>query len=377
MPAQLSSLVRSYIPTIWFSVALPRSVNTKVDAAKTVLGLKVEKSKAEGLRKQLSSLHLVDKTHAIVDDTRSVIIPVVGAPPENMVRSYSGELVETSFPDRESRRDPIDDILEKASIPESLKSLLPRKWELFGDVLVFRLDKALDGYEVEIATSYASVLHAKTVLRDVGGIFGEYRKPVLKKITGTDSVTTHVENGIKFRFDVSQIMFSSGNVEERIRMANLRCDGEVVVDMFAGIGYFSLPLAVYQRPKKIISCEINPLAHSYLVENIRLNGANGVIDPFLGDNRDFPRRGFADRIIMGYVKTTHEYLPVALKLLKSEGTIHYHETCPNGLLPERPVDRIRESAGGSRVEVERFKEIKSYAPGISHVVVDARIVRPD
>lgn len=341
-----------------------------------MLGARIERSKAEAFRKELSKLRLVDKTHAIVDDEGSVIIPLVGRPPDDLLITHSSSIVERPFPSRKSREDPIDTILEIVSLPEQLKPTLPRKWELFGDVLVLRLDPPLDRYEQTIAESYASVLHAKTVLRDVGGVSGELRRPVLRTILGTDTVTVHVENGIKFKFDVSEIMFSSGNVEERTRMAGIECDGETVVDMFAGIGYFCLPMAVYRRPKKVIACELNPIAHSFLVENVRLNGVYGTIEPVLGDNRSLSGADFADRVIMGYVKTTHEFLPAALRLLKSGGVVHYHETCPNDLLPDRPVKRMQDGMKGCRIEVERLKEIKSYAPGISHVVVDARVFKP-
>jgi len=210
----------------------------------------------------------------------------------------------------------------------------------------------------------------------VGGIAGEHRKPVVRKLLGTDTVALHKENGIVYKFDAAEIMFSSGNMEERIRMAGLRCDDEVIIDMFAGIGYFSLPLAVYQKPAKIVACEINPIAYSYLVENIRLNRVSRIVEAVHGDNRDLKGEAVADRIIMGYVKTTHEHLPYALRLLRSGGVIHYHETCPNELLLKRPIQRLIDSAKGCEVTVLRSKEIKSYAPGVSHVVVDARIVKP-
>jgi tRNA wybutosine-synthesizing protein 2 len=171
-------------------------------------------------------------------------------------------------------------------------------------------------------------------------------------------------------------MFSSGNEEERIRMASLSCTSETVVDMFAGIGYFSLPLAVFQRPRRIIACEINQIAHSYLVENIALNRVEGIVEPFLGDNRSLLGESFADRVIMGYVKTTHEFLPTAIRLVKDGGVIHYHETCPNELIPERSLKRLEDSVGGGGVTVLRIKEIKSYAPGVTHLVVDARIRKP-
>lgn len=341
-----------------------------------MLAVRVRRSEAESLRKRLAKDHLVDKTRAIIDDLDSVVIPIVATPNAPLLKSFNANIVEGDFPSRSCRIDPIVKIRQIAMVPDELKLLLPSKWERFGNIIVIRLEAALDGYEREIAQAYADVLQLKTVLRDVGGISGDLRRPVTRRLFGTDTVSTHLENGIHYRFDVAQIMFSSGNIEERLRMADLECDGETIVDMFAGIGYFSLPLAVYQKPKKVIACELNPIACGYLVENIALNEVRGKVDPFQGDNRDLPGNAFADRVIMGYVKTTHEFLPKAMTLLKNGGIIHYHETCPNVLLPDRPIQRLSESAKGSKVEVLRMKEIKSYAPGVSHIVVDARITKP-
>lgn len=336
----------------------------------------MRRESAEELRTAISKAGLLDKARAIVDDSDHVIIPVTSDPPAEILAASSATLVEYDFPARKHRRDPIELVREEAAVPEGLTWLVPSKWERIGDICVVRLDDALTPYEPSIGQAYASALGVKTVLREVGAIAGEFRRPATRVIFGGDTVTTHLENGIRYRLDVAEIMFSSGNEEERIRMAEIACDGETVVDMFAGIGYFSLPLAVYQRPRRIVACELNPRAHSFLVENIALNGVGDRITPFLGDNRTLEGRSFADRVVMGYVKTTHEFLPAAMGYLRDGGILHYHETCPNELMPDRPVDRLREAAGSRRVEILRLKEIKSYAPGVSHVVVDARVTAP-
>lgn len=341
-----------------------------------MLGARVTRAKAEALRKELSTFRLVDVTRLIVDDGEFVVIPLRSVPASEILTRYQATVVDSSFPARESQKDPIDQVIELVDIPESIKPILPRKWEQFGNLLVLRLDPALDRHELEIARAYSKVLKAKTVLRDVGGIAGDLRQPLVKTLLGTDTVTTHVENGIRFKFDASKVMFSSGNVEERMRMAELKCDGETVVDMFAGIGYFSIPLAVHQRPGRVVACELNPVAHSYLVENTRMNKVERVVQPVLGDCRNLPGEAIADRVIMGYVRTTHEFLSTAVRLLKSGGMVHYHETCPNELLPQRPIQHLKDGAQGCEVRIERMKEIKSYAPGVSHVVVDARIIKP-
>ncbi len=340
-----------------------------------VLGVSVPRDRAEAMRKKLSALHLVDKGHAIVDDGDRIVIPLVSVPDHALTDVFDGQLIDRDFSGRDVFVDPIDEIRRTVEIPEELRPTLPGKWERFEDVAVLRLASGLEQYEKEIARAYASVLGLKSVLRETGPVKGDIRRPTMKILLGSDAVATHVENHVRYRFDVSQIMFSSGNQEERLRMAGLRCDSETVVDMFAGIGYFSLPLAVYQKPKRVIACEINPLAHDYLVENIELNKVGSIVEPVLGDNRDLEGESCADRVIMGYVKTTHEFLPTAIRLVKDGGTIHYHETCPNDLVATRPMRRLRDAATPGRIELLRSKRIKSYAPGISHVVLDVRVFK--
>ena len=81
----------------------------------------------------------------------------------------------------------------------------------------------------------------------------------------------------------------------------------------------------------------------------------------------------ADRIIMGYVKTTHHYLKVAIDSLNEGGILHYHETVPEKLIQTRPIERIVSEASGREVELLKINKIKKYSPGVWHVVIDARI----
>jgi tRNA wybutosine-synthesizing protein 2 len=159
-------------------------------------------------------------------------------------------------------------------------------------------------------------------------------------------------------------------------MAHVSNKDETVIDLFAGVGYFTLPMAVYRKPKKIFACEINPVAYDYLCENIVLNDVTSIVEPLLGNNRETAPKNIADRIIMGYIEGTHRFLPVAIKCLKNNrGTIHYHEVYPNKLLPDKPLKNIQEIAEkfDRKAELLTYKHVKSYAPGVSHVVLDIKV----
>ncbi len=203
-------------------------------------------------------------------------------------------------------------------------------------------------------------------------IQGTKREPVYNILYGNETETIHKENGCLFKLDLSKVMWSKGNNNERLRIAKLVEDNEVVLDMFAGIGYFSIPIGVHSNAKHIYSIEINPNSYFYLCENIKLNKLDNIT-PILGDCMVHAPKYKADRIVMGYVKTTHHYLNVAINSLNEGGILHYHETVPEKLMNTRPLERIISQAGNREVELLKLNKIKKYAPGVEHVVLDVKI----
>jgi tRNA wybutosine-synthesizing protein 2 len=262
-------------------------------------------------------------------------------------------------------------------LPSSLMNHLPDKWEKIGAVVTIKLPDELKQHQEIIGKVYREVLRCTTVLNDRGGILGVYREPVVEVISGDSMTETiHTENGVRFKMDPQKIMFSSGNMAERKRMATISNSRETVVDLFAGIGYFTLPIAVYSNPKKIFACEINPIAYRYLCANAVLNHVTNIIEPLWGDNRKTAPKDCADRVILGYLQKSQLFLTVALECLRNQdGILHYHEVVPFESIPELPLKRIETAAKNYHRSVELLKvnKIKSYAPCIHHVVLDVRI----
>ncbi len=272
--------------------------------------------------------------------------------------------------DRRSPQERIHDIL---SSYKELDGIVPEKWEYVGDIVIVRMDPRCAPYKDLIGRTYAQVLGAKTVCADVRGVSGEFRQPSMEIIYGTETESVRLENGIRYGFDVTKVMFASGNTDERMRMRQLDCTGETVVDMFAGIGYFTLPLAKYSGARRVFACEKNPESYVFLCRNIRDNELTGKVIPILSDNRNLLGTHFADRILMGYVQTTSEFVPKALSMIRPGGIIHYHDT----FYVSEYMDRIRkifdENCGEDGYEILRVHEVKSYAPSVSHYVADIRI----
>ncbi|MCU0860757.1 MAG: class I SAM-dependent methyltransferase family protein [Methanomassiliicoccales archaeon] len=335
---------------------------------------KVPRDRAEQVRKRITAMGGLRKDVRIFEEGGHVLIPLVEGFDETKALKLGAEVVEGDARSRACYVSPQEQARRLLSLPRYLEGYLPSKWEMFGDVLVLRIPRELAGIREKVAEAYAQVLGARTVCQERGVISGAHRTPDVEVIWGDGTETVHRENYILYRFDVARIMYSSGNFPEKWRMSRMDCRGETVVDMFAGIGYFTLPLAKHARAERVVACEINPVAYGYLVENISLNGVEGAVEPVLGDNRDLPGERLAHRVLMGYVGTTHEFLPKAFSMVRPGGVIHYHETCPIDEWPSRPLRRIGEAAGGRRWEAVHKGEVKSFAPSVSHYVVDVMVL---
>ena len=238
------------------------------------------------------------------------------------------------------------------------------KYKKIGDILILNDNP---GNLDELARKH----NVKTIMQ-VDHIQGTKREPVYKILYGSETETINKENKCLFKLDLAKVMWSKGNTNERLRIAKLVNDDETVIDMFAGIGYFSIPIGVHSNAREVISIEINPNSYYYLNENIKLNKCKNVTS-VLGDCLVETPKFKADRILMGYVKTTHHYLKVAIDSLNKGGIIHYHETVPEKLIETRPISRIKQAAGDRDVELLKINKIKKYAPGVEHVVIDALI----
>ncbi len=263
-------------------------------------------------------------------------------------------------------------MLERQGVPPGA---VPAHWERIGDVVVVRLTEAGRPFASRIAQALAQTLNAQAVVEDVSGIHGRLRTPEVRILWGTETRTVHREGGILYSLDVAMVMFASGNVAERVRASELAGPGEVVVDLFAGIGYFTLPIAVRSAVATVYACELNPVAFGYLEENVRLNRATNVV-PRLGDCRATAPSNVADLVLLGHFDAPR-YLDVAFRCLKGRGTIVAHELCPKERFPDDPVAHLSEAARAAWYEVTgtRSRIVKSYAPGVVHAVVEARVQR--
>lgn len=330
---------------------------------------KIPESEASETIPELIKAGIADRTAKISKEEGFRLVPVLPERINEISQRY--EICETDSHTLE-RLTPQEQILHRLSdLPFDVTEKLPTKWESVGEIIILKLDGNCREFKEQIGKTYAEVLNANTVCADISGVSGEFRRPNMEILYGNKTESVRLENGILYDFDVTRVMFASGNTDERMRMRNLDCTDETVVDMFAGIGYFTLPLAKFSGLRKLFACEKNPESYGFLLKNIELNGLKDTIIPMLGDNRNIPGRRFADRILMGYVQTTSAFLPKAMDLIKPGGIIHYHDTFPTGEQEKYVSDAFSKVCDD--YEISEIREVKSFAPGISHYVADVKV----
>jgi tRNA wybutosine-synthesizing protein 2 len=319
----------------------------------------------------------------VYDDDRSIRehdadhleLPVTEAPAGD-----AAEVVERVITQQnpDPRAPDLDDRLRERGWTAAERDRAPSSWAVLGTVVLADFTDCPRPGEVGDALLD---LHgeADTVL-DRGGVSGEHREPDVSVVAGAgDTETVHVEHGTRYGMDLAEVMFAPGNKAERARMGDAVSEDERVLDMFAGIGYFALPMA--RAGAAVTAVEKNPTAFRYLAQNAQLNDVAGNLDAVLGDCREV--EATADRVVMGYYDalggpTAGEnpgYLAAALDALAPRGTLHVHAAVPEPELWDRPVSRLREGCeqAGRAVEVLDRRRVKSHSEGVFHVALDARV----
>ncbi len=209
----------------------------------------------------------------------------------------------------------------------------------------------------------------KAVWRQTSSVSGDYRLRKLKFLSGERKTETiHREYGCIFKIDLEKAYFSPRLSYERLRIARLIQPREVVLNMFAGVGCYSICIAKHSKPLKVFSVDINPAAIHLLNENIRLNRVADVVVPIQGDAKQVISTELlnrADRVLMPLPEKAYEYLDSALSALKPKGGwIHYY-AFQHAEKSEDPIEKV---------EVKVSEKLQGL--GVSFRVEFGRIVRP-
>ena len=271
-------------------------------------------------------------------------------------------------------------LVDKLDMSKKELSLLPSSYQKIGDIVIINTKKELWKYDKQMGqVILKNIPNTRIVCRRTDFITGQFRQPNVKIIAGEKNTeTTHKEHEISYKLDVAKVMFSKGNLTERKRLIDQVKKDEIIVDMFAGIGYFSIGLGKFSKAKKVYAIELNPESYHYLWENIKLNKVENKVTPMFGDCKKECESldRIADRVLMGLLPSPKDYLDATMKVIKKNGIIHYHSILSEDESHEKLLFEINDIAVkyGFQIELISWKKVKSYAPRVDHVVLDVKII---
>jgi len=258
-------------------------------------------------------------------------------------------------------------------------------YDILGDIAILRLTGTSRKHSQIIAEAIMSIhKNVKTVLAQTSPVRGDFRLRKLEYIAGENkAITLHKESGCLFSVNVGECYFSPRLFYERMRIAKQVRKGEVIVNMFAGVGCFSIVIAKYSNAEKLYSIDINPVAVQNMQENVRLNRVYGKVMPILGDAKEVIEKTLchvADRVIMPLPEKAFEYLPYALLALKKAGGwIHYYDF-EHAKKNEDPIVKVRlkvaEKLGslGVAFEIPFGRVIRTTGPNWYQIVLDIKTI---
>jgi tRNA (guanine37-N1)-methyltransferase len=273
-------------------------------------------------------------------------------------------------------------LLSEVLPPEEISHIY-NSYDIVGDIAIIRLTEESRKYSQIIADTIMKVhKNVRTVLAQTSSVHGDYRLRKLEHIAGEKRTTTvHRESGCLFLVDVDKCYFSPRLFYERMRIAKLVRDGETVVNMFAGVGCFSLVIAKHSNAAKIYSIDINPIAVQYMRENVKLNRAFGRVIPIKGDAKEIILKmlhGVADRVLMPLPEKALEYMPYALLALKEGGGwIHYYDF-EHASKGENAVEKVKLKVAqrlkslGVRFEIPFGRIVRTTGPNWYQIVLDIK-----
>lgn len=238
-------------------------------------------------------------------------------------------------------------------------------FDQIGNIIIVRIpDSLLTKKKIIGETLLEQVKTARSVFYQSSAVEGNFRTRDLELLAGEDKTETeYKEFGCRFIVDVKNAFFSPRLSTERERIANLVQDGEVLINMFGGVGMFSI-LAAKKKKCTVYNIDINPTASKLCENNIERNKLVGRVFSINGDASDVVREKLenkGDRTLMLLPERSDEFWDTAVLATKNHGIIHYYSHIHS--------DRKQDA---SKLSEDHLLEISN----INSKILSSKIVRP-
>ena len=254
--------------------------------------------------------------------------------------------------------------------------VLPTSFDIIGDIVIFsNFPEELKKKEKLIANTLLNLhKNIKVVAKKTKHFSGKYRLQKVKILAGEKrKITLHKENNIIVKLNIETCYFSQRLATERLRIAKQIKPNESVLVMFSGIAIYPLVISKNSKAKEIYAIEINPEAHKYAQENLKLNKTTNIT-LFKGNVKTvIPKiKKKFDRILMPLPKSAEDYFDLAIKKIKNKGIIHFYDFQYEEDIPKKSIEKIKKHTKNFKI----LKVIKcgQYSPRNYRICLDIKLI---
>ena len=270
----------------------------------------------------------------------------------------------------------LEDVLSEKESAEFISA-----FDQIGDIIIVRIpDSLLSKKKVIGKTLLENVKTANSVFCQSSPVEGDFRTRDLEIIAGQDKTETeYKEFGCRFVVDVQKAFFSPRLSNERNRIAEQILDGQTVINMFGGIGMFSI-IAAKNKKCSVYNIDINPDAVELCEKNIKLKKLSGKVFSIHGDAAQIIKEKLenkGDRVLMLLPERSDEFLDSAVAATKNNGIIHYYSHIHADKKSEAPKLSENHFMDISPVvsKVLNSKIVRAVGPRYYQTVVDVKITK--
>jgi len=346
-----------------------------------LLGIALHSEEVQRGLEAVRELGLIAKGYEISKTKNGAVVPLIREPTVLEMKRLKERLnvLEIRQVEFECSKAISKDLRNLPEIPSALRSELPRSFDIIGEIAIVEIPQILTDYSAVIGnTIIENNSHVRLVVQKSSDIMGTFRTRKYVRVAGSGNTeTVYREFGCRYRLDVAEVYFSPRLSYERMRIARQVRRDEVVVDMFAGVGPYSILIAKSQQTSRIYSIDINPIAIRYLEENAFANRVADRVIALLGDSREVSTkrlRNVADRVIMNLPSEADHYIDAACQLLRKEGgRMHFYKFATRDESIDSIKDLLRSSVEEQNrviVSFEYCSAIKEVSPTRVQIAVD-------
>ena len=382
-------------------------MNRRKIPAGSAIGIKCKKEYSEQIRKLLGESRILDITKNPLVTKTEISWPTLSDSTDEISEVLSDAdfdftIEEVDYFQAPPPIDPhtnlrlaLENWFEKNSTDNFImEKNIPSKWEKLGNIALL----AKDSFELGF------IEHVSINSEDKGGVLWDdislaldvksigIQQPIANDtvrssqailLNSEDGWTEYLDNGVIFTLDVTKVMFSSGNITERHRIARMNMKDEIIVDCFAGIGYYCLHAIVNAGAKHVHACEINPNSIQALEKALKLNRIEEKMTIYPGDNQEtLPKLEYiADRVFLGLLPSSELVWKNAVNCLKQTGGyLHIHMNVEEEKIPswqKLTIEVINKFAKSNDRKLtlvsSHLEKVKWFAPRVRHVVLDLEL----